>query len=139
MNANELMFGNYLQEITSNDVFQVEKSFFTLLNLNLKTSKPILISEKWLLDFGFVSNNNWHYYLGENPVTNDYLLDICWIDGYEYPFFLNGHFKIKYVHQLQNLYFSLTGKPLLLVDTKKHFTYLNNFCNEITNQNIMID
>ena len=29
-----------------------------------------------------------------------------------YPFYINGYHEIKYVHQLQNLYFALTGEEL---------------------------
>ncbi len=58
--------------------------------------------------------DNWHWTIGKNPLTRNHLLDITWIDGDEFSFFRNGHHKIKYVHQLQNLYFLLSGKELNL-------------------------
>ena len=77
---------------------------------------PIPLTEEWLLKFGFKTrttvNHSVQYFIGENPLTRDWLLDILWLNGYEYPFYRNGFFKIKYVHQLQNLFFALTAEEL---------------------------
>lgn len=45
-----------------------------------------------------------------NPVTKDFMMELKNVgDGW---FYRNGYFKIDYVHQLQNLYHSLTGEEL---------------------------
>ena len=75
-------------------------------------AEPIQLTEEWLLENGFVYNNNSQYNIGENPLTKDYLLSLCWIDGEEFLFYRNGYFKIKDVNQLQTLYFALTNKEL---------------------------
>lgn len=57
MEAKELRLGNWLNDGKEN--FQVEKAFFTLLELNMQFCKPIPLTEVWLLNFGFsVINEN---------------------------------------------------------------------------------
>jgi hypothetical protein len=99
---NELRFGIYLQELTSNDVFQVEKDFFTLLELNLECSRPIPLTEEWLLK------------CKSNSIFNN---------GFEYKKTRTGRFEIyvgmslitviEFVHELQNLNFALLGEDLV--------------------------
>lgn len=81
----------------------------------LKTN-PIHISgipltEEWLLKFGFVSPG----YYEDNEIYRINEDDI-WIMRNENGFYLYEYVetKIKYIHQLQNLYFALTGKELTL-------------------------
>ncbi len=74
--------------------------------------KPIQLTEEWLVKFGFETNNwtdNGHpIYYGWNK--SGFLLEgklpNLSLDG------SNNELIIKHVHQLQNLYFSLTGKEL---------------------------
>jgi hypothetical protein len=75
--------------------------------------KPIPLTEEWLLKFGFsldegitirVSEFNWF------SLSNLNIGYFYSVNGGEY---LIGK-PIKYVHQLQNLYFALTGNELTL-------------------------
>jgi hypothetical protein len=75
---------------------------------------PIEINEQWLIDFGFVNvtdNEYPNYNLGHytcmrrNGKTN-----ICNNHG-----FIN---ELKYVHELQNIFFALTGRELELKDKR---------------------
>ena len=72
---------------------------------SIKELKPIPLTEEWLLKFGFdkidfqfIKNGiklfpiRDLYYRGNFPIKSD----------------------IKYVHQLQNLYFALTGEELII-------------------------
>ena len=79
-------------------------------------AEPIPLTEEWLLKFGF--EKGWNQY-----DKHDYYAKDCWgkirIDnGYLEPaeyYFLDGirdSYKIKYIHQLQNLYHALTGEEL---------------------------
>lgn len=91
--------------------------------------KPIPLTEEWLLTFGFQKEDQgsvsvqFHY--GENPVTKDHLISLIWIKDYKsnnnalegFPFYRNGHFTIKTVNHLQNLYFALSGEELTLTET----------------------
>jgi hypothetical protein len=83
--------------------------------------EPIPLTEEWLIKFGFDKRESSvcdAFYIGINPITKDWLFDIVWLKNmmdysYEgFPFYRNGHHKIQYVHQLQNLYFALTGEEL---------------------------
>jgi hypothetical protein len=118
---NELRFGIYLQELTSNDVFQVEKAFFTLLELNLECSRPIPLTEEWLLKFGFSTTDYKNGYIGIDHkvggIITDFVLTYPLVIGEFQKHFIWEHSKfkykeLKYVHQLQNLYFALTNEEL---------------------------
>jgi hypothetical protein len=74
---------------------------------------PIPLTFEILEKCGFKWNNNtsqWH--IGTNPVTMDWLFEIKPIG--ETFCYQNGYFIITYIHQLQNLYFALTGTELII-------------------------
>ena len=67
------------------------------------------ITEESLINFGFIKFNGWFHL--ENRFTTIYLqlnghCDIGANEEYTLPY------KILYIHQLQNLYFALTGEEL---------------------------
>ena len=72
--------------------------------------KPILLTDKWLNDLGFKewAEGNWKKYKDKNgwPSQWNYYLPYKNLGLYV------GNATIQYVHQLQNLYFALTGKEL---------------------------
>ena len=75
--------------------------------------KPIPLTEEWLLKFGFSEIGG----CNEKDFTNgDYNIFINSIGEVNFLFFREGDWyqKIDYVHQLQNLYFALTGSELTL-------------------------
>ena len=78
--------------------------------------KPIPLTKEILLNAGFntrtTAGHSVDYFIGENPITHDWLFHICWLERNECPFYKNGHFLIHYVHQLQNLYRFLCGEEL---------------------------
>lgn len=69
--------------------------------------QPIELTEEWLVKFGFEKDGSF--------TLNKLKLINC-NNNYFIPFF--NHSKslndVKYVHQLQNLYFALTGEELTL-------------------------
>lgn len=80
----------------------------------------IPLTEEWLLKFGFVKDNNGNYWID----LQTHYLELIPSNSYWYPVYaqvpemsseeeqsvsLN---RIKNVHQLQNLYFTLTGQEL---------------------------
>jgi hypothetical protein len=69
--------------------------------------KPIPLTEEWLLKFGFEKYDDMILYWELDDVT-------IWEEKGKYQFFSDKN--IKYVHQLQNLYFALTEKELELKD-----------------------
>lgn len=66
-----------------------------------KQHRPIIISDEWLIRFGVIIFEDYNEY-GERITkikTNFFTVSFSYIE-------------IKYVHQLQNLYFALTGEEL---------------------------
>lgn len=79
--------------------------------------KPIPLTEEWLIKFGF-EKGKYHtyklYYGGGTKENGKHLTYVCESGNIE---LCRGHLTtadaaVHFVHQLQNLYFSLTGKEL---------------------------
>jgi hypothetical protein len=122
MKASELRIGNYVKFDNHEDEYykvsgcDISELSDELIDLN---ASPIPLTEEWLLKFGFIR----HHYDYANDVI--YIKNIAdnEIDNAEfewgvYPNELGSGIQIKnrkslkYVHQLQNLYFALTGEEL---------------------------
>lgn len=89
---------------------------------------PIPLTEEWLLKFGFEitkqtkeDNNIWTFKGSECKFELEQIIKFHLYD--------NMHFgtEIKHVHQLQNLYFALTGEELKFKTTKKKINKIKNF------------
>jgi hypothetical protein len=115
MKANELRIGSWYdyngkpKQVTPNTIEEVwiaEKTW----------CKPIPITEEWLLKFGFEKkegciNNIYFILAGKILIQYDLVYNI--VDFVKRVNF-NVFISIKYVHQLQNLYFALTGEELII-------------------------
>lgn len=85
-------------------------------------TEPIPLAEKWLLKLGF--NRVYHKLTGEHSHLpshfnlNGFRIDVEYYCGSEevcyYEFNLYPNADLKYVHQLQNLFFAITGQELEL-------------------------
>ena len=135
MRVEELRIGNILQDIFEDDYVMIKsinychddkEYFFYYENLlhhkktidkgtgitDLNVNKAIKLTEEWLLKFGFETS--------EDPesvfYTNDDIFTVSRKKGRDWFYFETTDFifQIKHVHQLQNLYWSLTGKELKL-------------------------
>lgn len=81
---------------------------------------PIPLTEEWLLKFGFIKDDSGvemddpdycEWYERDFPVIGT----LCQSSDKEYLFDMETDtLRIKYVHQLQNLYFALTGEELTI-------------------------
>jgi hypothetical protein len=73
--------------------------------------KPIPITEEWLLKFGFIEGI---YAIVKYPLKVIYLLKPDSLTEYELCVSIEDLYlkKIKYIHQLQNIFFALTQKEL---------------------------
>jgi hypothetical protein len=123
MTASELRIGN----ITSMGVVcSIEDNFFRVLDSEGDTFKntwadiqPIPLTEEWLFKFGFITwdskqiYNEW--YLNFDGVLK-YKIFHSKYTGVETFTMPHGDkpIKLKSVHQLQNLYFALTGEELTI-------------------------
>jgi len=111
MKANELRIGNYVQE-DGYGVLEIGATCLVDISVGTYKPKPIPITEEWLLKFGFneisfkETSDNWF----RIPVDESFL----WYT-LNNEFFINGiGSDLKYVHQLQNLYFALTSEELTI-------------------------
>lgn len=125
MKANELRRNNLVQ--TNQGIFKVAgigKSQLILCPFltdetherEIKDCIPIPLTEQWLKDFGFKKYNKYDYDNGEIKIEmfgtslKEKQRDYRWV-RYEEKKICT--IVLKYVHQLQNLCFALTGKELI--------------------------
>jgi hypothetical protein len=136
MNVKELRIGNWFNEMCTDQIIKVEQLekngtiHFSGEFIGYWQAEPLQINEKILLDFGFqvlpekytrnyiltgkIFHKNVDFICyGDIFITSNvagFALCIALIDdGVESFITIKG---IKYVHQLQNLYFALTGEEL---------------------------
>ena len=121
MKQQELRIGNwvhhnfkwcYRDHGTSFDFQWDDSDWYALgeCTMSLDDVSPIPLTEQWLKDFGFELKEDLFTGPGYCIEHEDYFFNI------DKESMLFGHpqfnTKIEYVHQLQNLYFALTGKEL---------------------------
>ena len=146
MKANELRKGNFIIYSPEPNLIKMvsgikterdinkkeyERVYFIDINMNdcrgktINWIKPIPLTEEWLLKFGFGKYNDcFDYAIYINGDICTFRIMICdngwWFiidkpvgDGMRIGINLGTY---KYIHQLQNLYFVLTGKELEIKD-----------------------
>lgn len=134
MKAEDLRIGNYVNRLGydfyNDSIFPDGTKELETVNINILRSilngnddltqgcyKPIPLTEEWLLNFGFVKE-----IIGVKKFVylNHDKLRILFVDGKietgilgvsQYHFIRH---KLEFVHQLQNLYFALTGEELTI-------------------------
>ncbi|MFY8170930.1 MAG: hypothetical protein ACOVK2_07450 [Candidatus Fonsibacter sp.] len=107
MDEKEVRIGNYVN--IEDTILRIE---LQELYYNASIMTPIPLTEEWLLKLGFdLINNEYHQ-------SRNHELKLYWtvnknkmIPEFNEKRFVTGY-DFKYVHQLQNLYFALTGKEL---------------------------
>ena len=118
INVNELRIGNILS--INGNAYVFDLSDFHSLYENIKNYgaldlypwEPIILTQDWMVKFGFMLCD-------ESCTESKSQSDWYWVDS-QLPFAIDNinwklqktKINIKYVHQLQNLYFTLTGKEL---------------------------
>lgn len=131
MKANELRIGNL---ISFKGLWNGEVSEITEGVISIKGNggifphfvfEPIPLTEEWLVKFGFslVHKNNKHYFITLSE-PGQYAFHVYGIDenfGIAFSDNILGETRdyiprtsIKYVHELQTLYFALTGEELTI-------------------------
>lgn len=131
MESKDLRIGNYvivkslLTYVNCTRIVEVDAGFISDVDSNelyhsfFQECHPIPLTEEWLVNFGFIvgeSNCDREAKIYSIQVSNTDLLyfdDGEWYISHQWD---NNHFKNtfwnqpKYVHQLQNLYYSLSGE-----------------------------
>tara|TARA_R110000796_G_C14364505_1_gene413233 strand:+ start:311 stop:688 length:378 start_codon:yes stop_codon:yes gene_type:complete len=122
MKAKELRLDNLIRHIALGDnvkVSQVTKYFISAdgITFNLEEFEPIPLTKEWLLKFGFEYKESDIYIIITGKfiiaVGSDGSYGLCnnkdsWDRGESF----NNREILNHVHQLQNLYFALTGEEL---------------------------
>lgn len=110
MKANDLMIGNIILNCANGPIEILNGEDVSIICDNIHKYKPIPLTEEWLLKFGFEKGFNEEPSIREKGWFNDYIFigNDLYFNHYE------GSVKIKYVHQLQNLYYCLTGEQLTI-------------------------
>lgn len=138
MKPNELRIGNYVQNAGCRAKKVTKSLMIAILDETIRFAEPIPLTEEWLLKFGVIKTDafdfenkaTYHfnpvYQTGKKKDRHDIVgsdLSICVYEA-NYHILLNvcddncfvtEGIKIESVHQLQNLYFALTGKELNIV------------------------
>lgn len=121
MKANELRTGNWI----IGDVgipYKLELSDFADWYYDHNSHEfgehifPIPLTEEWLLKFGFRLSVGAAWYndkFNDSYFKENFRLN-KWDDGRLFLWDYKFPNEIKYVHQLQNLYFALTGEELII-------------------------
>lgn len=113
-----LKLGNYLlcegmqstvTEITITEITLDHPAYDLEVNCVFNEVEPITINNEWLLNLGFIPKGGYY---------NKDAFNIEVINEFEFIYFSiidsEFNFEIKYVHQLQNIFYYLTGKELKL-------------------------
>ncbi len=125
MKAMELRIGNYIENtdsqmasymvVNADVIKQNEHTMYASL-------EPIPLTEEWLIKFGFEKLNTkmsdcfvfqkglWRVAIKDNIEKNNEW--VLWHERISPPTWCLSRFE--YIHQLQNLYFALTGEELTL-------------------------
>lgn len=130
MKTTELRIGNYHlyhmvdkldERVEWDEVCQIDFDDLRILSEfeDNPEYQPIPLTEEWLLKFGFEgkvskTSNCGNYYLNYDAEYGHHDMAL-WYQRGSWCFSHTGRFTVlKYVHQLQNLYFALTGEELTI-------------------------
>ena len=109
MKANELRIGNYFTDYAGRVGQVVPETFTCIKSGGYKDSNYIPLTEEWLLKFGF-ENIRIGVFINKIGVYKAGLKFCYNASFFEYYNLV----VIEHVHQLQNLYFYLTGEELTI-------------------------
>ena len=123
MEANELRIGNYVNINRAHGrgenqikVKEINLHYLNQVQRNEKYIEPVLLTEEWLVKFGFVKLD-YHRFKIKPSHYFDYYYTYSVKDNCFRMYVEDGIMclsTIEYVHQLQNLYFALTGFELII-------------------------
>lgn len=120
MNAKELRIGNYFNEKHSSELIQVYELLrdgtivFDFECNGVWQAEPIKLNEYWLLKLGVEKHESFKHCFIKDKLLFEYLFQDV---NLTVRLRLNGFESIpicdvKYIHELQNIYFCLTGHEL---------------------------
>lgn len=119
----ELRIGNLVDLYGS--IATIQRSDFGHNNsgIAIVSGKPISLTKEWFIKLGFKElNNAYSYYINKDLYlvlnNNEFFMVSKEYEDNEHPFLYHPEvahkLNIKHIHQLQNLYFALTGEELTI-------------------------
>lgn len=128
MEISELRLGNLIEQGIVNGIGYnlgvlgvacIENNFMSFGNFySYSQINPIKLNEEWLLKFGFDNSLDMIFIKNISDYSQIKLLPLTSGGDYNGMYALCNYsdfqVNIKYVHQLQNLYFALTGEELTI-------------------------
>lgn len=124
MNAQELRIGNYVNWVDrKSDARILNLADFNIvcdsLNNNEPYFKPIPLTEERLLEFGFeIKDKNYSLNVGGElfryAIKDGFVIWKTHRNLWQMNEYTNNYTQYEYIHQLQNLYFALTGEELTI-------------------------
>lgn len=128
--VNELRIGNYIQnDFSPSLVFQVDMLYLEGIikvgysGNNIKAVgqidllKPVKLTKDWLINFGYVRDNFLEQWMHKDDGVGIIISESDKKNNDEISFFIEFYYcfvQLESVHQLQNIYFALTGKELTI-------------------------
>lgn len=128
MEAKNFRIGNIIRPFTQDgyelEIRPLKASEFFMVDNHPESTKPVELTKDWLIKFGFTEGNKCY--------KNAYSLEVLKTDFYLRPSYQDGFYwgfnisdekldcelndvkPLKYVHELQNLFFAITGTELEL-------------------------
>ena len=111
MKASELRIGNWVKSLTHGIEYKIDFIFESPM---MNEIQPIPLTEEWLLKFGFKKEGQLY--------VKDFFGDYIGVDADDFSVGTYAFGRIAHapqptlmnVHQLQNLYFALTGEELTI-------------------------
>lgn len=117
MKANELRIGNLVYD--NERIYQIYSGTEIGNKHNDNNFKPIPLTEEWLVKFGFKKVGEYYDKAFNGGALRIDEVQIMIFKGSDYALNIAMDYdciilpiEVKHVHQLQNLYFALTGEEL---------------------------
>ena len=107
MDARELRIGNYVYTHNNVVVNLTYERFRAMMQIRDEDLEPTPLTEEWLVKFGFARSDYNDFFLDSFRVELEN--ENVWYLGDPIP-----SVDINKVHQLQNIYFALTGEELTI-------------------------
>lgn len=134
MKASELRIGNWVFNQYTRKPQQTYPMMIAQIASLEKEGKEVMmqgvkITADWLLSFGFERDLKYSYILKKQLFDRHHFLIydqnvfqfrmIAMSQGLEETFYLGSRTEPRYIHQLQNLYFALTGEELVIKNNQE--------------------
>ena len=111
MKTSDLRIGNYIKLMFNHEDYEtLQVTLNDLVSVDKKQAvyEPIPLTEEWLLKFGFEKVREYF------TIDNEFEI---FVDNEKYYLYINSdRLYLHTLHQLQNLYFALTGEELTLIE-----------------------